>query len=288
MNRGRRRFVYQMFLFATWLIRPRLALPAMPAPLPTSQGRGGIKGTIEDFLDERPSYNIALLWFKKAATGSFKLIREGEGYMAILEVETRGFIGFLTSYRRHIYRSHMNYLPDKKKLRVHFFERHVTIGKKVEKTLTRLDNDKGIIHATFFEKGELVRVEDEPIPDGVEYEDILSAFYNARIGYYGPLEARRHFQIRTIPSEGESVIDVEFSSRDETMRWRRKLMGNSEERFIAAKIRVPRKIFESKTGEVSALFNEALIPVQGVVKDYIGFGDMKCSLITKETLSKDT
>jgi hypothetical protein len=131
-------------------------------------------------------------------------------------------------------------------------------------------------------------VVDEPIPEGVDYEDILSAYYNARIGHYGPLEAGRHFQIRTIPSEGESVIDVEFASIHETLRWRRKLMGDSEERFTAAKIRVPRKIFESKTGEVSALFNEALIPVQGVVKDYIGFGDMKCSLITKETLSKDT
>ena len=289
MNRGRRRFIYQMLLFAGWLLKPRLAFPARPPTLPpTYKIIEELERSIEGFLDEKFNYDIAFLWFKKAASGSFKLTREGDGYMAILEAETKGFIGFLTSYRRHIYRSHMSYLPDEKKLRVHFFERHVTIGKKVEKTLTRLDNDKGIIQASFFEKGELVRVEDEPIPKGVEYEDILSAFYNARIGHYGPLEAGRHFQIRTIPSEGESVIDVEILSRDEALQWRRDLMEGSEEKFIAAKIRLPRKLFESKKGEVSALFNEALIPVQGVVKNYIGFGDMKCSLITKETLSKDT
>ena len=271
-----------MLLFAGSLLRPRLSFPAASSSILSTKGRGGIKGGVEGFLDEESNYNIALLWFKKAATGSFKLIREGDGYMATLEVETRGFIGFLTSYRRHIYRSHMSYLPDDGKLRVHLFERYVTIGKKMEKTLTRLDNKRGVMHADFFEKGELVKVVDEPIPEGVDYEDILSAYYNVRLGHYGPIEAGRHFQIRTIPSEGESVINVEFSSRDETMRWRRKLMGNSEERFIAAKIRVPRKIFESKTGEVTALFNEAIIPVQGVVKDYIGFGDMKCTLIEEK------
>lgn len=282
MNRGRRKFIYGMLVFAGWLLRPRLSFPATTSSLSVTKGRGGLKGGIEGFLEEESNYNIALLWFKRAATGSFKLIREGEGYMAILEVETRGFIGFLTSYRRHTYRSHMSYHPNEDKLRVHLFERHVTIGKRVEKTLTRLDNEAGHMNARFFEKGELVKVVDEPIPEGVDYEDILSAYYNARLGHYGPLDPGRHFQIKTIPSEGESLIKVDIASRDEALKWRRKLKIDPGEKIIAATVRVPRKIFESKTGEITALFNEAIIPVQGVVKDYIGFGDMKCTLIEEK------
>ncbi|MDT8318131.1 MAG: DUF3108 domain-containing protein [bacterium] len=283
MNRGRRKFIWQMLLFAGSLLRPRLSFPALSSPVSPSKGPEGIKEGLEGFLDEEPYYNIALLWFKKAATGSFKLTRQGEGYMAMLEVETRGFIGFLTSYRHHIYRSHMNYHPDEGKLRVHLFERHVTIGKRVERTLTRLDNDLRVIEGRFFEQGELVKVVNEPIPEGVDYEDILSAYYNVRLGGYGPLEEGRNFQIRTIPSEGESLISVDIASRDETINWRRKLKIATDEKVIAATVRMPRKIFESKTGEVQALFNEAIIPLEGVVKDYIGYGDMRCTLIEEKS-----
>jgi hypothetical protein len=149
----------------------------------------------------------------------------------------------------------------------------------MEKTLTRLDNEAGHINARFFKKGKLVKVVDEPIPDGVVYEDIMSAFYNIRLGNYGPLDPGRHFQIRTIPSEGESLIKIDIASEDESLKWRRKLKRNPGEKIIAATVRLPRKLFESKKGEVTALFNEAIIPLQGVVKDYIGFGDMKCTLI---------
>ena len=286
MNRGRRKFIYQMLLFAGWLLRPRLSFPAAPPPMPPTKGQRGIKRGPEGFLDEESNYNIAFLWFKKAATGSFRLTREGDGYMGILEAETRGFIGFLTSYRRHIYRSHMSYLPDEGNLRVKLFERHVTIGKRVEKTLTHLDNEAGRLNARYFKKGQLVKVVDEAIPDGVVYEDILSAFYNVRLGNYGPLDPGRHFEIRTIPSEGESLIKIDIASQDEALKWHRKLKRGAGEKIIAATVRLPRKLFESKKGEVTALFNEAIIPVQGVVKDYIGFGDMKCTLI-EETAPRE-
>ena len=278
MNRGRRKFIYGMLVFAGWLLRPRLSFPASTSSIPSAKGRGG-KGGVEGFIGEESNYNIAFLWFKKAATGSFRLTREGDSYVGVLEAETVGFIGFLTSYRHHIYRSHMSYNPDDGRLMVKLFERHVTIGKRIEKTLTRLDNEEGHINARFFKKGKLVKVVDEPIPDGVVYEDILSAFYNVRLGNYGPLDPGRHFEIRTIPSEGESLIKVDIASRDESLRWRRKLKRAPGETIIAATVRLPRKLFESKKGEVTALFNEAIIPVQGVVKDYIGFGDMKCTLI---------
>lgn len=281
MNRGRRKFIYGMLVFAGWLLRPRLSFPASTSSIPSTKGRGG-KGGVEGFLGEESNYNIAFLWFKKAATGSFRLTREGDSYVGVLEAETIGFIGFLTSYRHHIYRSHMSYNPDDGRLMVKLFERHVTIGKRVEKTLTRLDNEAHHMNARFFKKGKLVKVVDEPIPDGVIYEDIMSAFYNVRLGNYGPLDPGRHFEIRTIPSEGESLIKVEVATEDEALKWRRKLKIDPGEKVIPATVRLPRKLFESKKGEVTAIFNEAIIPLYGVVKDYIGFGDMRCTLIEGE------
>ncbi|MDH3975413.1 MAG: DUF3108 domain-containing protein [Deltaproteobacteria bacterium] len=280
MKLSRRKFIVQMALFAGWLLRPRLSFPSgsqfFGAPLAPPGGEAGEVAlkNIDFFLKENVNYDINFLWFSKAAVGKLNFSREGPGFKAILEAETKGFIGFLTFYRKHSYISHMSYLPDSRQLRVDFFERHVKVGSNEEKTYTWTDYNRRVLRREEYKKGKKIEDVKELIPEGVIYEDILSAFYNVRLGYYGPIRRGRQFTVRSLPSDGVSTIEVSFTTKEDAIK-SRDLFGNKfDENMFSARVKVPRDLFKSKTGEVSILFDDALVPVYGVVKDYIGFGDI--------------
>ena len=50
----------------------------------------------------------------------------------------------------------------------------------------------------------------QDIPEGVNYDDILSAFYNFRNSAYGKLEKGSTYTISTIPKKGHKTISVEI------------------------------------------------------------------------------
>ena len=285
---NRRGFLLTSALLAWPFFRPRISLAGgmerlIPAA-PISEDNVNKSApprfkTIDHFLNETVRYDIGFLWFTKAASGSLTFRREGEGFAALLEAETKGIVGFFTSHRKHRYVSHMISVPSENRFKISLFERYVTVGSREEKTLTRLDYGAGRMTSTFFKGGEQVEERVEAIPHDVEYEDILSALYNVRIGRYGPLVAGRSFKVLTIPREGKSVIDVEIATPEEAKRRRFLFGSSSSDAFLNARVRVPKEIFESKTGEVALLFDDSILPVHGIVKDYIGFGDIRGTLL---------
>jgi len=284
MKPGRRIFLFEIALLAEWLLKPRLSSPFVSPPVSRSNSPA-VKGSsavalknIDFFLREKVNYDIHFLWFTKAAAGRLLFSREGEGFKAILEAETKGFIGLVTLYRKHTYISHMSYFPERKKMRVDFFERYVKVGRSEEKTLTWTDYNRMLLRRKDYKKGRLVEDAKEPIPPGVEYEDILSAFYNVRLGYYGPIRRGRQFIIRSLPSEGVSTIEVHFTTREESTKSGHLFGDDFNENMLSARVKVSKELFKSETGEVNLLFDDALIPVYGVVKDYIGFGDIMAIL----------
>jgi hypothetical protein len=112
---NRRRFIWKMAVIAAWFVRPRLVFPETAEGLVPVTGRGAGFKTIDHFLNEKLDYDISFLWFSKAASGSVTFSREGKGYKAVLQAETKGFVGFFTSYRKHRYVSHLSYIPVKDK-----------------------------------------------------------------------------------------------------------------------------------------------------------------------------
>ncbi|MBE9535902.1 MAG: DUF3108 domain-containing protein [Proteobacteria bacterium] len=280
----RRRFIPLLIIFAASVLQAGYVLPeTVPNVNPEPVKNAGVGGdfaaqAISDFLDEKLEYEISFLWFKKAATGSASFSREGDGYKAVLQAETRGFVGFVTGHRKHIYVSHMKFDPEKKKLRSYLFERFVTIRKREEKTLNWVDYKQRSFAWKDYKKGDLVDEGVEPIPKGVEYEDILSAYYNFRLGVFGPAERGRKFQVNTIPEKGESVIGVNITSEEEAEQSRKLFGSGYDEDLMHIKVRVPRVIFRSKKGEVDVWVGGRMRPVKGIVRDYIGFGDIRCAL----------
>lgn len=286
MKCGRRKFLALTAMMVASLLRPRLALPSTPETKENSKSLGEENEreqlpsltSIDFFLSEKVRYDLSFLWFSKAAIANMEFVREGKGYKAILKAETKGFVGFFTSYRKHTYISHLLYSPEKKKFRVTQFERYVTIQKKEEKTITYLDYDTGIISWVDYKNGELVEEKAEPMPDTFDYEDVLSAFYNFRMGVFGPIQRNRSFKVQTIPEKGVSTIDVNIANVEASNKSKRLFGDGFNKNLFHVRVKVPKKIFSSKRGEVDIWLDEEIIPLRGVVKDYIGFGDIRGTL----------
>jgi len=280
----RRKFIVLLVIFAASVLQSSSVLPetvikgVSNSEKSAETGRDFAAQSISDFLDERLEYDISFLWFKKAAVGSASFSREGDGYKAVLQAETKGFVGFVTGHRKHVYISHMKFDPEKKKLRTHLFERFVTIRKSEEKTLNWIDYKQRSLAWKDYKEGQLVVERVDSIPEGLEYEDILSAYYNFRLGVFGPAEEGRKFQVNTIPEKGESVIGVNISSEEAAEESRRLFGRGYNETFRHIKVRVPKSIFRSKRGEVDVWIDGRMRPVKGIVKDYVGFGDIRSAL----------
>ena len=283
---GRRKFLALSAMMVASLLRPCFALPSTPKTERDSNPLEGVKEkeqltsltSIDHFLSEKVHYDLSFLWFSKAAIADMQFVREGKGYKAILQAETKGFVGFFTSYRKHTYISHLVYSPEKKKFRVTQFERYVTIKKKEEKTITYLDYDAGIISWVDYKYGKLIEEKAEAMPDAFDYEDVLSAFYNFRMGVFGPIRRDRSFQVQTLPEKGVTTIDVNIANAEASNRSKRMFGEGFNKKMFHVKVKVPKEIFSSKRGEVDIWLDEKVIPLKGVVKDYIGFGDIKGTL----------
>lgn len=248
--------------------------------------------TITDFVGEKLVYDISFLWFKNAAEGSTILQRDEENYIAKLEAETKGFIGFITGYIKHLYVSRMNMVGENTGLQPYLFEKKIVYRRVEEKVTTTLDYENRIMSWHKTEIGEIIDEDDEeeepilmllsedkenPIPLSIVYYDILSVLYNFRTSYYGEIQKGKDFLIHTIPEKNESEIHIHVGTREEELKFKKEEhIEDSEGYFLI--IKIPKEIFKTKRGEMLIWGDKNLLPLKVIVRDYIGFGDVRGTL----------
>src|SRR3990167_6608851 len=157
-----------------------------------------------DLPEESLHYDISFLWFKKAAEGkiTFKRNNTNNDYTAVLEAETLGFIGFITSYRKYIYISHLMYDENLNRLISIKFERIEIVGNKIWQSISSMDYETNkIINSVSFTQ-KLIKETIEDIPPTIIYEDILSALFNFRFGFLGNIEKGNNYVVKGIPDKG--------------------------------------------------------------------------------------
>jgi hypothetical protein len=243
-------------------------------------GASGEEDIASAFRGEELRYQIDLLWFSPAATGRivFEEEKGNRGYKAILEGKTSGFIGWLTRYRRDIYTSYMEVADGGRRLRPLRFEEDVVIGDKIRKKITRFDYRAGkLLKRRRNRRGIFIQSE-EKIPEGVVYDDFLTAFYNFRRGIYGKIERGKRYRVRTIPKKGVSTIDVEIATREEEMR-RRQGDGDNGLREYYITVLLDREITRSRTGRIEGWASKNLVPIEGTIADVVLIGDVHGILI---------
>jgi len=166
-----------LFLFP---FRVRETIADLSAP---SRNRGD--GTLTEFFKgEELVYEIGFWFFKRAALGklSFTEMEKKGHYMATLQAETLGVLGWVTRYRVDTYRSTMEEIDEGRRLRSISFEEDVKIGSKLRKRIHQLDyQTRKWVQLRRRKDGTMERTEKE-IPSGMVYDDFLTASYNFRYG----------------------------------------------------------------------------------------------------------
>lgn len=231
------------------------------------------------FLGEELRYRIGFLWFDEAATGriSFERAKGDQGFKATLEGQTSGFIGWLTRYRRDIYTSYMELIDGGRRLKPLRFEEDVVIADKVRKKITFFDYQRGrLVKRRMNRRGVFIKSE-EKVPEGVVYDDFLTAFYNFRSGVYGEISRGKRYRVRTIPRGEVSTIDVEIATKQEEIRRREKEEKGEKEYYVT--VFLDKEITRSKTGRVEGWASRSLVPLEGIIEDVVMVGDVHGVLI---------
>lgn len=231
------------------------------------------QGDIRRFNGEVLQWDVDFLFFTNAATVEVRFFKEENVYQATLLAETKGFVGFFSSYRKHFYQSKFDIIENGNRVRTHRFIRKVIIGNRVEETNHLLDYTTRTHFYMDYVNGELDEQDREDIPQGIIFDDILAAFYNFRNQVYGQVEKGKGYFIHTIPEKSMKAIQVYIYTDTEARE-----IANSEalkpQNEYLIKIKIPKDVFKTKDGELIFWTSKHLIPLETTVKDYILLGDL--------------
>jgi len=233
-----------------------------------------LKANIRDFVGEDYTYAIDFLFFDGLAAGELRLTETERPnvFRAELIGRTLGVAAWLTSERTQEYSSLMELCPDGSMRSLEHTSR----------ILKRKDGewkDRGKRYRFDYEKSEVIQ---EKSRDGVyrpgkvfdiaknlEPVDILTAFYNLRMGVYGPLVIGTQLRIPTFSSKGMSEILIDVLA-PETLD----AQGSSPSSGLLLQAKVDPEVFNTGNGELFFLLNDLGIPERGIVEDIVGLGDI--------------
>ena len=244
----------------------------------SSAGAGSGDPIGERFQGEVLKYDIGFWIFDRLGEGvaTFRSLGDGK-YAAFHEGRTLGFIGWISRYRRDVYRSTMGTINNGRRLIPFRFEEDVIIGQKVRKRITVYDYAAKKVTIETQKEGKIIREEVE-IPFGMIYDDPMTAFYNFRFGVYGKVEPGKEFIIRTVPrEESRKTIRLTVASKEEEER-RRAAEVEKEGKDLLIKVHLDKELVGSLHGEVEVWFRKDIVPMTGVAKDVFFYGDIKGQL----------
>ncbi len=227
------------------------------------------------FLGERLDYHLGIFWLDRIAdcTVDFKQDKKNGRYVATMCAKTRGIVGWWYDYRENHYISHMEEVDGGRRLRPVQFERKVIIGDSLDQSISFFDYKERKIDCLIVRNHRVIRQYCHDIPEGIIYEDILSAFYNSRAEVYGKVEKGKKYLIPSIPDKGIDKYIVEVLAEKQDKKQRRKHDWEAGIGFVL-KVKVDKSIFGTKEGLFWVWMSEDLIPITGIAEDAIGLGDV--------------
>lgn len=249
------------------------------------------EGDIRRFAGETLYYDIDFMIFSQAAKAKISFFKENQKYKSILTVETQGFVGFITSYVKHVYEATFEVVDNGKRLRTLKFDREVTVGDGKERLVHALDHSSLLHYMFFYQNKNLVKQFKKPLPPGYQ-DDVLGAFYNIRNAVYGKVKKGQTFEIPTFwtkfaDNKNEAKQPKPMLVRILTNEERRRVDkeedgGKLTSSKLLVKMLVPSDLYETKNGELYYWASNHLIPTESIYKDFILFGDLHIKLVKRE------
>ncbi len=271
-------------------LRFLLGLPVLSFLSPPVRARAGltlqprVRGDSigEFFKGEELSYEIGFWLLKRVAQGkiTFREMGRKGRYLAILQGETLGVLGWVARYRADTYTSIMEEVDGGRCLRSILFEEDVKIGGKSRKRTHFFDyKNRKWIQARQRKDGSRTREETE-IPPGMVYDDFVTASYNFRYGVYGEIKRGKKYMVATFPKKGPSSYEVRIASKEEEEKKRKsEKIKDDKEYFV--RLFLDAEITHSKEGAIEGWLSKELYPIEGTIRNVVLFGDVKGTLVKK-------
>ncbi len=225
---------------------------------------------------EHHTYQLDFLFFENIAEGELKLDTTDQPNVQRAELigRTLGLASWLTGERTQRYIATMEALEDGTMCSL-LYESQVIkrrFGRwKTTRKQFRFDLESRQVVLEKEKAGQFIRKKAFDIPDGPMPVDILTGFYNLRLGAYGVLQAGARLEIPTVTSEGVSTIVVDVL----TLTQRKDLDFFPEEEGLLLQVSLDPEVFETTDGGLYLWLDADGQPSRGIVGNVIGLGDVK-------------
>ena len=249
---------------------------------PTSSSKEGLPPISEFYKGEELTYEIGLWVLPRVALGrlSFQETQTKGHYVLLLQAETLGVMGWVSRYRVDTYRAIAEEIDGGRRLRSLSFEEHVKIGNRIRRKIHTFDHERRTWIVDQLRRDGTLRRKEMKIPEGMIYDDFITAAYNFRYGVYGNIERGKKYTIPTFPRKRAYNYEVRVASQEEEEKRRRSESSTAGKDFYV-KLSIDPDITHSKEGLVEGWLTKDLYPVEGALKDVILFGDIKGKLIKR-------
>ncbi|KIH77015.1 Protein of unknown function [Geoalkalibacter ferrihydriticus] len=249
------------------------AEPEVTAPLVLQE-----EDPLAAMVGESLPYDISFLWFNRLAHARLSFVpgQESGTYRATLDTNTRGLAATLTRNRSDVFSSVMERLPDGR-LRSLVYESQTTRGRGSSRA-TRISRytynyAEGEIYRDRIRGGEQSREVYEMPEDGF-FNDVLTAFYNFRAGYFGEIVPGGRYEIPTFTRHGSGSIIVQVYAEGH-----RPFGTDFPSSGILCRVEIDEEIFDTGDGDVYVWFDDLGRPAIGVVENVLNVGDVRGRLL---------
>ncbi|HDM10123.1 MAG TPA: DUF3108 domain-containing protein [Desulfobacteraceae bacterium] len=242
---------------------------------------------IDRYVGEELNYHIGFWLFSHCGEATVRLCKSPAKniYMAKMDGKTVGVVDLLVGRYRYSYESHAGYDEQTDRLFPLYFRLRKKRKEKIGiRTITFNYKDRELIFARKTAKGKKTQ-KVLPMEKGVLYEDYLTLFYNFRNGYYGPLQRDMTYHLPLHIHEGFKFLDLTIGSEEEAHNARAQEL-NPKDMDYFVRFRVLKEDVSSKSGNIAGWLSKEAVPVKGVIKDVIFFGDLWGVLVKREFTEK--
>jgi hypothetical protein len=244
-----------------------LASTALLHSVQTCSAQQRIATPADLFAGETLHYKIDFWILRGSAEGELCFTKTPDGYTAYFEAETKGILKIFSGARKEIMESVMEYDAPRQRLRPRIFRETFVHNKKIIRRTIAFDYERGFFTCTRVGPEGLTRTTRAVLPY-TEFEDMLSLYYNFRMGCYGPLRESGKLRVPVIMKEQPSFITIEFP-----------LPGSQERsRGFSAVLTMERDISHAFSKRVLTMITPDSMLKKALVVDAYFFGDLEVNL----------
>lgn len=223
---------------------------------------------------ERLSYDIAFLWFDRFGEGSltFEKADQPGYYRAVAHARTLGVAAWVSRDRQQTYESLMRLDEDGWLRPVQ--TRSITLkgkGSKQTRRLSQYDYDEtvGKVFYHKYKKGRLYGKRELELPTDKRVFDLLSAFFNWRLGNFGELGPGTTFELPAFSKKGPTDLVIGVRTRQDQQQ---------NQRFpndgLLCRVLVDQEVFNTGGGGLFVWLNPEGEPGKMVIEQVLGLGDV--------------